>query len=87
MDIQPRKPEFNKGKAKSKKAKGPLSVILNIQNQEVEVEQSQIKEIAQKFAEIAYSLGETNDPKEYTEKMTDTLFKAWKKVEKKQKEK
>ncbi len=87
MDITPNQPNFSNTPGDNQKVNDALSIMLNIQNQEVEVKRSQVNEMAKKFAEIAYQLGETNEPDEYAETMTETIYSAWKKVKKKRDEK
>jgi len=43
-----------------------------------------IKKIASGLAEIAYSMGETNNPEEFAETMTEDILEALKDVAKKQ---
>jgi len=59
------------------------AVVLNVQNQKVQVERAKILDIAKGLAEIAYSMGQTNDPDELAEEMADDIFEALKKVKRK----
>ncbi|MFA5878571.1 MAG: hypothetical protein WC860_00150 [Candidatus Margulisiibacteriota bacterium] len=87
MDIRPSQPksEFdtliyntsNEGIAEA------MSVVLGIGNRSVRIRRSKIKDVVKGLAEIAYNIGETNDPEEFAEEMTDNIFTAFKKVERK----
>jgi len=57
------------------------SVTLEINKRKVKVKRAKIKDIAQGLAEIAYSMGETNDPEEYAEDITEDILEALKKAE------
>ena len=86
MDIRPQKP--NSGNIKGKRnAADAASIILGVNNQDVQVEETRINALCAKFAEIAESLGETNDPERYAEEMEETITKAYRNVEKRQKNK
>lgn len=57
------------------------SVTLEINKRKVKVKRAKIKDIAQGLAEVAYSMGETNDPDEYAEDITEDILEALKKAE------
>lgn len=63
------------------------SVILDVNNRKVAIRRSKIKDIAKGLAEIAFSMGETNDMDTYTAMMAEDIFEALQKVRKRQKEK
>ncbi len=84
MDIRPKK--SGQGNSYSNKdITNATRVILGLGAQQVSVEPTQIHEICQRFAEIAYSMGETNDPEEYADEMSESIYDAYKKVEENQK--
>ena len=56
------------------------SVVLGINKKKVTVKKGKIKEVAKGMAEIAFSMGETNDPEEYAERMTEDILEALKDV-------
>jgi hypothetical protein len=64
-----------------------LAVMLNTKSGKVKVRRSKVKDVAKGLAEIAFSMGETNDIEEFAENMTETIFEAFKKVEQDQKKK
>ena len=86
MDIKRQKFEKSSSLSKQNIAK-TTSVILGINNTDVEIEATRIRTLCDKFAEIAFSMGETNDIEEYAEEMSATIFEAYKKVEKRKKKK
>ena len=45
-----------------------------------DLKEDKIKEVAKGMAEIAFSMGETNDPEEYAERMTEDILEALKDV-------
>ncbi len=57
------------------------SAILGVRKKKVKVKRSNIKDIAIGLAEVAFSLGETNDTEEYAELMTEDILKALQVVE------
>ncbi len=57
------------------------SVLLNIKKKKVRVKKSKVKNITRGLAEIAFSMGETNDIEEYSEEMADDIYEALKRVE------
>lgn len=61
-----------------------MSVMLNVQSKVIQVRRSKIKDVARGLAEIAYSMGQTNDPDEFAEEMTENIYSAFKKVKEKQ---
>jgi hypothetical protein len=52
------------------------SVVLGINKKKVKIKKGKIKDVAKGMAEIAFSMGETNDPEEYAEQMTEDILKA-----------
>lgn len=66
-------------------AKGASEVVFEIKKKRVDIKKSKIKEIALGLAEVAYSLGETNDVEEFANDMTENIFEAMKKVKEKKK--
>jgi hypothetical protein len=52
------------------------SAVLGVRKKKVKIKRSKIKDIASGLAEVAYSLGETNNPEEYAELMTEDILKA-----------
>lgn len=84
MDIRPKKSSQGNSYA-NKDLSGPANIQLGLGGQNVMVEPAQIREICQRFAEIAYSMGETNDIEEYADEMSDSIYNAYQKVSKKKK--
>ncbi|RAP38904.1 hypothetical protein DID80_01565 [Candidatus Marinamargulisbacteria bacterium SCGC AAA071-K20] len=60
------------------------SVILGINKKKVKLKKGKIKDVAKGMAEIAFSMGETNDPEEYAEQMTEDILEALKVVQERQ---
>ena len=58
------------------------SVVLGINKKKVKIHKAKIKDVARGLAEVAYSMGETNDPDEFAELMADDIYEALKKVKK-----
>jgi translation elongation factor EF-1beta len=89
MEIRPQTPksEYDSALHTEKSVANAMSVFLDVNKKKVEVRRSKIKDIAKGLAEIAFNIGDTNDPETYAEEMTENIFEAYKKVEKKQKEK
>ena len=63
------------------------SVVMDIHKKKVEIKKSSIKDIAKGLAEVAYSLGETNDPDEFAEDMAEDILIALKQVKERQEKK
>ena len=63
---------------KSKKAAEKKSVTFDINQQTVKITQSNISEVTQGLAEIAYSLGETDDEEKFKEEMSEDILEALK---------
>jgi hypothetical protein len=57
------------------------SAILGINKKKVKIKRGKIKDVAKGLAEIAFSMGETNDPEEYAEQMTEDILEAFKSIE------
>jgi len=57
------------------------SAILGINKKKVKIKRGKIKDVAKGLAEIAFSMGETNDPEEYAEQMTDDILEAFKSID------
>lgn len=57
------------------------SAILGINKKKVKIKRGKIKDVAKGLAEIAFSMGETNDPEEYAEQMTDEILSAYKSID------
>ena len=63
------------------------SVLFNIDKKKLKVKKTKIKDILKGLSEVAYSMGETNDPDAFNEEMSETLFKAFKEAEKRRNKK
>ncbi|RAP34835.1 hypothetical protein DID77_00230 [Candidatus Marinamargulisbacteria bacterium SCGC AG-439-L15] len=87
MDIRPQKPNSGNLKGKKDIAADAASIILGVDNQDIKIESTRIHALCAKFAEIAESLGETNNPDRYAEKMEATITEAYQNVANKQKKK
>ncbi len=81
MDI--RKNNHNR----NKKIVNNTSLLLGLDSKGIESEISRIKTLCGKFAEIAFSLGETNDQEQYAKDMEESILDAYKKVQQKKKKK
>ena len=57
------------------------SVVLGINKKRVKIEKGQIKKIAHGLAEIAYSMGETNDQEEFADEMAQDILEALQETE------
>ena len=82
-------PKFNQNipdpqNPKSEIASQAASVFLNVKKKKVKIKRKGVKKMAQSIAEIAYDEGETNDPEEYAEEITEYIFSALKKLKKRQ---
>jgi len=55
-------------------AAGASAVVLNLKKKRVKVNRSKVKDVARGLAEIAFSMGETNNPEEYAEQMTQDIM-------------
>ena len=58
----------------SSSANGVSSVVLNLKKKKVKVNSSKVKDVARGLAEIAFSMGETNNPEEYADAMTKDIM-------------
>lgn len=52
------------------------SIVFNVDNKKIKIQRSKIKKITSGLAEIACSLGETNDPEEFAEALTDDIYES-----------
>lgn len=59
------------------------SVVLNLKKKKVKINSSKVKDVARGLAEIAFSMGETNNPEEYAEAMTQDIIAGLKLAENK----
>ena len=84
LNIPPRIPGFDPG-FQGSEAASAMSVILELNNKNVKIRRSKIRDLVGGLAEIAYDLGETNDPEQFADEMADAIFGAYKKVAQKQK--
>lgn len=64
-------------------ASGVASVVLNLKKKKVKINSSKVKDVARGLAEIAFSMGETNNPEEYAEAMTQDIMAGLKLAENK----
>ena len=71
--------ESTKGTKRSVAAEA-TSVVLGLKGGSVQIRKSKIKDIARGLAEVAYSMGRTNDPEVLSDEMTETILKAYQKV-------
>ncbi|MSR88964.1 MAG: hypothetical protein EXS67_04855 [Candidatus Margulisbacteria bacterium] len=62
------------------------SVVMDIQKKRFKLRKSKIKDIARGLAEVAFSMGETNDVEDFAEQMAQDIFEGIKKAEKRRKE-
>ena len=58
------------------------SVVLDINKKKEKVTKKRIKDIAKGLAEIAFSMGDTNDPETFAEEMTEDILLGLKKAQK-----
>lgn len=78
--IRKNNPNWQKNSAPENIADA-TSVVLGINKKKVTVKKGKIKDIAAGLAEVAYSMGETNDPEEYAEEMAEDILEALKDAE------
>ena len=80
MDVRPSQsgmnPKLPSSNIKSTAAASAASVVFNLGKKKVQVKHSRIKQITRGLAEIAFSLGETNDPEEYAEELAEDIYEA-----------
>src|SRR3989339_651347 len=57
------------------------TVVLEIHKKKVKITQTKIKEVVHGLAEIAYSMGKTNDVEKFEDEMSEAVFKAFKQAE------
>jgi hypothetical protein len=50
------------------------AVVFNLKKKKVKLKRSSIKDIARGMAEIAYSIGDTNDPEEYANEIYEDVL-------------
>lgn len=63
------------------------SIVMGIQKKRFKLRKSKIKDIARGLAEVAFSMGETNDVEDFAEQMAQDIFEGIKKAEKRRQEK
>ena len=59
------------------------SVLFNVGNKKIKIKKSKIKTVTKGLAEIAFSMGETNNVEEYAEQMAEDIYEAMQLSEKK----
>jgi glucan biosynthesis protein len=64
-------------------AASAASVILGINKKKVKIHKAKIRDVARGLAEVAYSMGETNDPDEFADIMAEDIYEALKSIEEK----
>ena len=52
------------------------SILFNVGNKKIKIKKSKIKTVTKGLAEIAFSMGETNDIEEYAEQMAEDIYEA-----------
>ena len=80
-------PNFNRHNKKPGNVAKATAVILGIGNDQVEVQSTEVSAMCAKFAEIAESMGKTNNAEQYAAEMEESILKSYKKVSRKQKDK
>ena len=86
MDIPPkinRKATPGMKSAISQNVAEAASIVFNLKQKKVKVRPSKIKQITKGLAEIAFSLGETNDPEEYSEELAEDIYESMKEAKQK----
>jgi len=63
------------------------SVVFNVKKNKLKLKKTKIKDILKGLSEVAYSMGETNDPETFNEEMSETILKAIKEAEKRRQNK
>jgi len=63
------------------------SIIFGVNKKRVKIKKGNVKKVAKGMAEVAYSLGETNEPEEYAAEMADEIMLALKELENRQSDK
>ena len=87
MDIgglRPKRPNSDWDRVKEGQADSiadATSVVLDIKKKKVKIQKTKIKDVADGLAEIAFSMGETNNPDEYAEQMAEEILAAFKEVQ------
>ncbi|MCP4050784.1 MAG: hypothetical protein GY730_08780 [bacterium] len=87
MDIQPKRrqtTEWESTKGTIHNVADATAVVLGIKKKKVKIKKTKIKDISRGLAEVAYSMGETNDPEDYADLITEDIFEAFKKIEERQ---
>jgi hypothetical protein len=79
--FKPSGPDYGDHSGEEAHAADVASAILGVRKKKVKVKRSKIKDVAKGLAEVAFSLGETNDPEEYAELMTEDILLALQNVD------
>mgnify|MGYP001356241133 CR=1 FL=1 len=79
--------EWESSYNKSNSVAESASVIFNINKKKLKLKKTKIKDILKGLSEVAYSMGETNDPDSFNEEMSETLLKAFKEAEQRRQKK
>lgn len=84
MNIRPQqvKSEYDSLLFSNESVADAASVVFGVKNKKIKVRRSKIKDVAKGLAEVAYSMGQTNNPEEFAEEMTENIFQAFKKASK-----
>jgi len=81
LNIRPNAPSGSDFDPSQIAGSDAASVVLDIRRKKVRIRKSKLKDVTRGLAEIAYSLGETNDIDAFEEEMTNTIFAAFKDIE------
>ena len=68
-------------------AEGASSIVLEVKKKQINIEKKDIKNVAHSLAEIAFSMGNTNEPEEFAEFVEEDIIEAFKKAKKKREKK
>ena len=78
---------YNNSNNSNNSVSDSASVIFNIDKKKLKLKKTKIKDILKGLSEVAYSMGETNDPDAFNDEMSETLLKAFKEAEQRRQKK
>lgn len=77
MEIKPKNNnQVNNPSSPNQQVAESASILFNYKNKKVTVKKARIKQITKGLAEIAFSLGATNDPEEYAEALGEEIYES-----------
>ena len=77
MEIKPKNNnQINNPSSPNQQVAESASILFNYKNKKITVKKARIKQITKGLAEIACSLGATEDPEEFAETLSEEIYES-----------